>query len=96
MMFKWPYSAWIETSVEAWSLGVAASAVIAMRTAKIAAGGAAAQREAQLMVTEKIGAAIELQTALVTGGLGTDPNAATRKVLKHYGRKVRANRKRLT
>lgn len=94
-MYKWPYAPWIQASVEAWTLGMEASAVIALRTTKIAAGGIAAQREAQLMLTEKLGAALELQTALVTGRLGTSPVAATRKALRHYGRKVRANRRRL-
>jgi hypothetical protein len=31
-----------------------------------------------------------------TGGLGADPVSASAKTLKHYRRKVRANRRRLT
>lgn len=94
-MYKWSYNGWASAGFDAWALGMEASAVIGLRTMKMAAGGYDAAEEAQLMVSEKMQAAIELQTALVTGGLGSDPLAGTRKVLKHYRRKVKANRKRL-
>lgn len=66
-----------------------ASLVIPMRLAKIAAGGAAATREANLMVMEKVMAANHAAVTLATGG---KPET----VMRHYGRKVRANRKRLS
>ncbi|WP_242154443.1 hypothetical protein [Sphingomonas sp. BAUL-RG-20F-R05-02] len=47
------------------------------------------------MVTEKVRAAIELQTRLMTGALGMTPLGATQGALKHYRRKVAANRRRL-
>ncbi|ATY34674.1 hypothetical protein CVN68_15965 [Sphingomonas psychrotolerans] len=72
-----------------------ASAVIGLRTMKMAAGGTGAAEEARLMVSEKMQAALELQTALVSGRLGGDPLADTRKVLRHYRGKVKANRTRL-
>ena len=48
------------------------------------------------MVSEKIDAALQLQTRAITGGLGLTPQSATARTLTHYRRKVRANRRRLT
>jgi hypothetical protein len=70
------------------AMAVDASLVIPLRLAKIAAGGGAGTREANGMVTEKLMAANRAAVMLATGG---KPEA----VLRHYGRKVRANRKRL-
>jgi hypothetical protein len=72
-----------------------ASTVIALRTLKIAAGGAAGRAEAEQMVEEKIKAGAELATLAATGGLGTSPHSVASKTLAHYQRKVRANRRRL-
>ncbi|TGX53735.1 hypothetical protein E5A73_12075 [Sphingomonas gei] len=72
-----------------------ASAVIGLRTARMATGGVDVAEETRLMVSEKMQAALELQAALVSGRLGSDPLAGTRKVLRHYSRKVKANRARL-
>jgi hypothetical protein len=94
-MYKWSYDGWASAGIDAWALGMEASAVIGLRTIKMAAGGIDAAEEAQLMVSEKMQAAMELQSALVTGQLGANPLAGTRKVLRHYRRKVKANRKRL-
>lgn len=79
----------------AWSLGIESSTVIMLRTMRIAAGGAAAQREAEKMVGEKIEAALDLHTKAMTGALGIRPETATNRTLSHYRRKVRANRRRL-
>ena len=86
---------WLRANMAAWSLGIEASTVIMLRTMRIAAGGAAAQREAEKMVTEKIEAALDLQTKAMTGALGVRPETATHRTLSHYRRKVRANRRRL-
>jgi hypothetical protein len=94
-MYKWPYAGWAGAAIDAWALGMEASTVIGLRTVRMAAGGADAAEEARLMVSEKMLAALELQTALVTGQLGDDPLTGTRKTLRHYRRKVKANRKRL-
>jgi hypothetical protein len=94
-MYKWPYAGWAGASMDAWALGMEASAVIGLRVAKMAVGGTAAAEEAQLMLSEKMQAAFELQAALVTGRLGDNPLTGTRKTLRHYRRKVKANRKRL-
>ncbi len=87
---------WLRLSVAAWSLGIEASTVIALRTMKIAAGGTAGDNEARRMVSEKIEAGLDLQTKALTGGLGYTPASAASKTLSHYRRRVRANRRRLT
>ena len=69
--------------------------MIALRTAKVLSGGDAKGDEARLMVSEKLAAAFEVQSAMLSGALGGSPAAATKKVLRTYTRKVRANRKRL-
>jgi hypothetical protein len=82
--------------LDLWCLGMETNTVIALRTLKIAGGGSAAMTEASLMVTEKIEAAVEAQTRLLTGGFGTSPSGASRALVRHYGKKVRSNRKRLS
>lgn len=94
-MYKWPHADWTRAGIDAWALSVEASTVIGLRMAKLAAGGAAGTAEAQLMVSEKMQSVAELQVAMLTGGLGTTPLAGTNKVIRHYRRKVKANRKRL-
>ena len=86
---------WAGIGMDMWSIGYDASIVIGLRTMKIAMGGAAGEREAKLMVDEKMRAAMEMQTSLLTGRLGTSPARAASATVKHYGRKVRANRRRL-
>lgn len=79
-----------------WTLGVEASAVVALRTTKVLLGGDLSGEEARLMVSEKWAAASELQTALLFGRLGYDPVTASHKVVQSYTKKVRANRRRLS
>jgi hypothetical protein len=79
----------------AWALGLECSAVIAMRTIKLAAGGAGAEAEARQMVSEKIDAGMALQAKALTGGLGLTSHGAAAKTVAHYRRMVRANRRRL-
>ena len=76
-------------------LGLESAMVVGLRGLKLAAGGAAAETEARRMVSEKLQAGVQLQTLALTGGLGATSSAATRKALRHYARKVRANRRRL-
>ncbi|RYY47925.1 MAG: hypothetical protein EOP59_00065 [Sphingomonadales bacterium] len=95
MTYKWPYSGWATASMDAWMLGLEASQVIGLRMARIAGGGDGASDETARMLTEKVQSAFELQAAMMTGRLGTTPLAGTQKTLRHYRRKVKANRKRL-
>ena len=69
-------------------LAVEAQHVVALRIAKLLSGGAGATKEAASMVTEKVLAAGVTGVKLATG-------ASARSVIRHYRRKVRANRRRL-
>lgn len=90
-----PFTAWMGIGLDAWKLGMEANSVVALRLAKIATGGAAGTAEAELMVAEKMKAAAQLQAAWLTGGLGLTPAAVAKTILKHYSKKVRANKRRL-
>ena len=81
--------------LDAWLLGMDSAMVIGLRTLKIAGGGAAAHQESQDMVTEKLLAMVELPLKLARSGV-TSPVAVTQSALRHYSKKVRANRKRLS
>jgi hypothetical protein len=70
--------------------------VVSLRYAKLAAGGAAANREAVTMVAEKMHAQAELATALASGRFGSEPSQVASRTIAHYSKRVRANRKRLT
>ena len=82
--------------LDAWLLGAEAMGVIAQRSAVIALGGAKAQLEAERMVAEKVEAAWMLGVACATGGLGVRPETVAGRTLKHYGKRVRANGRRLS
>lgn len=86
---------WFRLGWDVWSLGLEASTVMGLRTMKIARGGPAADAEARRMVSEKVDAAVALQTLALTGALGVTAPRIAGKTLAHYRRKVRANRRRL-
>src|SRR5882724_9532406 len=75
--------------VDVLNIGLDAQRVIAMRLAKIAKGGAAAEAECRRMVSEKFLAA----AAALVGGKGID--TAARLALTPIERAVRDNRRRL-
>ena len=83
-------------AIDGWALGMEASAVVGLRVTKLLGGGTEAACEAQRMIEEKLDAAIGIQMLALTGGLGATPMSATAESLRHYGRKVRANRRRLS
>ncbi|WP_238542407.1 hypothetical protein [Sphingomonas sp. PAMC 26621] len=95
-----PSNPWPAIGIEAWTLGMEASAVIGLRVYQHMmagpAGNAASRAEARLMVEEKVAAAAELHRTMVSGGLGSTPATATKRIIRHYASTVRANRKRLT
>lgn len=86
---------WFAIGIDAWNLTTEASWVIGMRLVRMAQGGAKAEREAQLMVTEKVASSIELGMAIATGRMGLSPEAIASGTIRHYRRDVRANRDRL-
>ena len=69
-------------------LALEANNVIALRLMKLMRGGRAAKREARLMVSEKIAAALEASASLMTGASGHD-------VVRRYRKHVAANAKGL-
>ena len=89
------YGTWGKLGWHAWCLGMDAASVVGLRTANALVGGDPTGREAQLMISEKLAAGMEIQSAFMRGALGRDPATATKKVLRTYSRKVRANKRRL-
>ena len=79
---------------DALALWTDAMMVVGMRVAKMAAGGPAAHREMQLMITEKMRASSEIGSAATAGTLGQGADAAVR-AMAILAPKVRANRRRL-
>lgn len=86
---------WTSLAFDSWSLGLEASTVIGLRMMKLAAGGAAAQAEAQLMVGEKVATSLTLPILAMTGQLGASGPAIASGSLAHLRKKVRANMRRL-
>jgi hypothetical protein len=86
---------WLQFGMDSLWLGAEAQGVIALRMMKFAAGGPAAAVEAELMVAEKLRAAAETQTQLLTSVLTGKGHLAPARALAGYRRKVRANRRRL-
>lgn len=85
---------WSRLMFDASKLWADAGMVVALRSWRMMVGGPAAGREIERMVREKTAAGFELAGALAGGGVKT-PEAAARKALTVYGKRVRANRKRL-
>jgi len=71
-----------------------AGMVVALRSWRMMAGGPAAPRELEGMLSEKVEAGAELAGAMASARI-TSPEAAVRKALTVYGKRVRENRKRL-
>ena len=71
------------------TLAFESNRVIALRLAKLAAGGSSARAEASRMVSEKISEAWGTGVTLMTGG-------STTKVIAQYRKRVAANARRLS
>jgi hypothetical protein len=69
-------------------LAVEANGVIALRMMRLMVGGKSARREAELMVGEKIHAAIKASASLIGGASGDE-------IVHQYRRHVARNAKRL-
>jgi hypothetical protein len=90
------FNPWVRASFAAWSIGLEASSVIALRMLKMSRGGATADKEAWRMVSEKIESCFALQAMATREGGPLTAQGAVNKILAHYRRKVRANRRRLS
>jgi len=91
------WNAWARLAMQVAVTGFEAQSVMALRFTSLAAGGARAQSEARRMVTEKVMALGEAQSAATVAAIkgAKGPRVAT-KVLRVYKRRVRKNRRRLT
>jgi hypothetical protein len=69
-------------------LAMESNHVVALRCMKLMRGGKRARREAELMVTEKINAALQAGGQLMAGASGDE-------IVRRYRRRVAANAKRL-
>lgn len=87
---------WFDISVDAWALAAESNMVIAMRIGSMVQGGPDAAREAERMVSEKVAANIALGCDLISGKLGSSPEAIVSGSIAHYSKRVVANRKRLS
>jgi hypothetical protein len=86
---------WFNISMDAWALAAESNMVIAMRMGSLALGGPTAAKEAERMVSEKVAANIALGFDLMSGKLGSSPEAIMSGSIAHYSKSVVANRKRL-
>lgn len=77
-------------------LAIEAQQVIALRLTKMALGGVGAQKEAELMVSEKLAAMETGGKIMMMGALGGKRDLNAGRMVKLYRRKVRANRRRLS
>jgi hypothetical protein len=91
------FNPWLSLGMKAWQIGLEAQSVIALRMLRIAAGGARAQAETSRMVVEKVLAAGEAQAAATAATIrGHKKHVIAGKALNAYGKRVRANRRRLS
>ena len=89
-----PSSDWTRLMFDGSRLWADAGMVVALRSWRMAGGGPGAVREMERMFSEKVAAGFELAAALA-GGRVTSPEAAARKAVGIYGKRVRSNRRRL-
>ena len=85
---------WTRLWVDASFLMADAAMVMSMRGWRLMAGGRPAAREAERMLGEKVEAGFELAGALASGRVRT-PQGVARKAIGTYGKRIRANRRRL-
>jgi hypothetical protein len=91
------WNAWCTLSLQAAKLGWDAQGVIALRMMRLATPSAGGRTEARRMVTEKVAALAEAQTAAAAAVIkGGKSHRVAKKVLGVYKKRVRANKRRLT
>jgi hypothetical protein len=95
-MFKNPLLTMTSMAFESAMLAVEAQQVVAMRLTKFAMGGPDVQREAELMVSEKMASLVETGQMMMMAALGGKSDLGAAKVMQHYRKKVGANVKRLS
>lgn len=91
----WPGGAFANMAFQASMLAVESSQVITLRLAKMAMGGPDVQREAELMVSEKLAAMADCGALMMKAAMVGKHDLGADKMMQLYRRKVRANRRRL-
>jgi hypothetical protein len=86
---------WAEMAMQSTMLAIESQQVIAMRLTKFAMGGPGVQREAELMISEKMESLAQASQMMVMAALGGKQDFGASKVVHHYRQKVRANVRRL-
>ena len=89
-----PAADWSRLMFDASRLWADAGMVVALRSWRMMGGGTAAQSELERMFSEKVEAGAEL-AGVLAGGRVKSPESAARSALGIYGKRVRANRRRL-
>lgn len=82
-------------AMDSWFLGVESAMVIGIRTMQMMTMAPGHRREVIRMVTEKMEANATLPFMLALAA-PQSPTGTARAAIRHYGRKVSANRRRLT
>ena len=90
------FNSWFALTFQAAQLGWEAQNVVALRFVRLAGGGAAGAKEAQLMVTDKLAALTEAQLAAAANVLTGDALKIADKMLRVFRKRVRANKRRLS
>ena len=81
---------------DSWMLGFEAASVMWLRGIRLMAGGKLAEREAERMIEEKLVANTMLLPFLAMGGFAQSPEQVGARMIRHYRKPVRANRRRLS
>jgi len=93
--FGWRTMNFASMAMQSAMLAIESQQVIAMRLTQMALGGPGVQKEAELMVSEKIESAAEVGQMMMMATLGGAHDMGASKAMQHYRTKVRANRRRL-
>lgn len=89
------FTPWTTMAMESTMLAIESQQVIAMRLTKFAFGGPDVDREAKLMVSEKMESLAQVSQMMMMAALGGQHDLGAGKVVSHYRKKVRANVRRL-
>lgn len=93
---KTAFGNWAAIAMKSTMLALESQQVIALRLTKLALGEPDSQREAELMVTEKVQAMVDSGQMMFKATLGGHADMGAGKVIEHYRTTVRANRRRLS
>lgn len=85
---------WSELASDSVALMIEANCVIWLRSMRFMQGGPDVEREIHRMIGEKVAANLEIGAEMILSG-PRSPEYHAANALRHYRRKVNANRKRL-